>query len=161
MIIRIIYMLFIGVFLAIFVGVGISAFYSGPKFPDMPPVLKYCSVDLKDTKQSEDFSKQANAFDLAEKKYQTDLQTYNRNVSSIAVIAAVILVILSLTLLRRMLVISDGILLGGVLTLIYSTIRGFSTEDTRFSFIVVSIGLIVSLVLGYLKFIKPIKNKAR
>lgn len=161
MILRIIYTFFIGIFLAVFVGVGISAFYKGPTYPDMPAVLKYCSAELKNAQQYADVKVQAEKFDKAEKAYMVKSQKYNRNVSTIAVIAAVFLVVTSLTLLRKILLISDGILLGGVLTLIYSTIRGFNTEDTKFLFVVVSIGLVISLVLGYIKFIKPIQEKAK
>ncbi len=76
----------------------------------------------------------------------------------IAVIAAVILVTTSLTLFKKILLIADGILLGGVLTLLYGTVRGFSAENLKFLFLVVSVGLTVSLVLGYLKFIRPIET---
>ncbi len=155
MILKLIYTFFIGIFLAVFVGVGISAFYEGPKSPEMPSVLKYCSEEIKSSGAIYDFKKQAESFDEAERLYMQQSQIYNRNVSTIAVIASVILVIASLTLLRKILLISDGILLGGVLTLLYSTIRSFSTQDTKFLFIVVSIGLTISLVLGYLKFIRP------
>ena len=154
MILRIIYTLFIGIFLAVFVGVGISAFYKGPVYPEMPAVLRYCSVDLKNASQYADLRLQAETFDKAEKIYRDTSQIYNRNVSIIAVLAAVMLVVASLTLLRKILLIADGILLGGVLTLLYSTMRGFETQDTRFLFLVVSVGLIISLVLGYIKFIK-------
>ena len=156
MILRLIYTLFIGVFLAIFVGVGISAFYKGPTPPDMPATLKYCSPEIgQNAAKFAEFKTQADAYDTLEKKFQKQLQVYNRNVSLIAILAATALVIVSLTFLRTILLISDGILLGGVFTLLYSVIRGFSAEDTRFQFFVVSVGLLISLVLGYIKFIKP------
>lgn len=158
MILRYIYTLFIGIFLAVFVGVGISAFYEGPKYPEMPSVLKYCSMEVKEAEQYADFKIQAEIFDKAEKVYREQSQDYSRNVSAISVIAAVILVITSLTLLRKILLIADGILLGGVLTLLYGTIQGFQTENTKFLFIIVSVGLAISLILGYIKFIKPIKK---
>jgi hypothetical protein len=50
--------------------------------------------------------------------------------------------------------IADGILLGGVFTTIYGIIRGLMSEDTKFRFIIVTVGLIIALVLGYIKFIK-------
>lgn len=40
MVIKIIYTIFIGVLFAIFVGVGIDAFYPYPKEPDYPAELK-------------------------------------------------------------------------------------------------------------------------
>ncbi len=158
MILRIIYTLFIGIFLAIFVGVGISAFYEGPVYPEMTADLKYQPVQSDKCVVDPKIIAQRTAFDKAEKQYNHDRQVYARNVSTIAVIAAVILVVISLTMLKKIFLISDGILLGGALTLIYSTIRGAETEDTKFLFIVVSIGLVVSFVLGYIKFIQPLQN---
>lgn len=159
MILRLIYTFFIGIFLAVFVGVGISAFYIGPKYPDQPSIIKYISSEtLKDAKQFAEFKSEAEKFDQAEREYQTKSQLYNRNVSIVAIVASIIIVIASLTLFRTILLIADGLLLGGVLTLIYSVIRGFGTEDNLFRFIVVSIGLASSLILGYLKFIKPAKG---
>ena len=155
MIIRIIYTFLVGIFLAIFVGVGISAFYKGPIYPEMPAVLKFCTTELKDTTQFAEFQTQAEQFDKLEKMYQKQQQMYSKNVATIAVFAAIILVIASLTLLRKILLIADGILLGGVITLLYSVVRGFEAQDTMFQFFVVSIGLLVSLILGYVKFIKP------
>lgn len=161
MILRIIYTIFVGVFLAIFVGVGISAFYKGPIYPEMPAVLKYCTENIKDIAQYENLKLQSEAFNKDEQNYRIKSQIYNRNVATIAVVAAVILVAASLTLLRKILLISDGILLGGVLTLLYSVIRGFEAEDTMFQFFVVSVGLFISLVLGYVKFISPTTRSAK
>lgn len=156
MALKLIYTLFIGVFLAIFVGVGIAAFYPGPKSPEMPAILKYCSPDIaQNTTKFTEFKVQAEQFDKTEKAYQQSSQIYSRNVSTIAIIAAIIMVVISLTLLKQIQLLADGVLLGGVLTLLYSIIRGFGTEDNMFRFIVVSVGLIISLFLGYVKFIKP------
>ncbi len=141
--------------MAIFVGVGISAFYKGPIYPEMPAVLRFCTTELKDTTKFAEFQTQAEQFDKLEKIYQKQQQLYSKNVATIAVLAAIILVIASLTLLRKILLIADGILLGGVMTLLYSVVRGFEAQDTMFQFFVVSIGLFISLILGYVKFIKP------
>lgn len=155
MILRVVYTFFVGIFLAVFVGVGIAAFYPSPKYPEMPAMLKYCSVDLKDAEGCADYKRQSEEFDKVEREYRTTEQNYSRNVSTIAVVAAVIMVITSLTLFRTILLIADGILLGGVLTLLYGTIRGFGAENMKFLFLIVTVGLVVSLLLGYLKLIKP------
>lgn len=158
MILRLIYTLLVGVFLAIFVGVGISAFYEAPKYPDMPAVLKYCTAEVKNAPQYIEFRKQAEEFDKLEKGYFQEDKLYNRNVSIIAISFAILLVIASLTLFKKILLIADGILLGGVFTLIYSVMRGFGSENLKFEFLVVSIGLTTTLVLGYIKFIKSSKK---
>lgn len=67
---------------------------------------------------------------------------------------------MSLTVVKNLIYIADGVLLGGVLTLLYSIVRGFGSQDTMFRFVVVSIGLVIALLLGYIKFIKPNKNQS-
>lgn len=161
MILRVVYTFFLGIFLAVFVGVGIAAFYPAPKYPEMPSMLRYCSVDLKDAEGCADYKRQSEEFDRLEKEYRIAEQNYSRNVSTIAVVGAVIMVVTSLTLFRTILLIADGILLGGVLTLLYGTIRGFGAENMKFLFLVVTVGLIISLLLGYLKLIKPSLGDSR
>lgn len=159
MAIKVIYTFLIGIFVAVFIGVGIAAFYPGPKFPEPPAVLKYGNVDIgKDTAQTAEVKAEIEKYDLEESAYRQLSNIYNRNVSIISITASILVVIASLTLFKAILVIADGLLLGGVLTLIYSVIRGFNTEDNMFRFVVVSIGLFVSLALGYIKFIKPSPN---
>lgn len=155
MALRIIYTLFIGLLLATFVGVGIAAFYTGPKFPEPPAILKYCSSEItQDASKYTQFRQQAEKHDKEVKVYEAKAQTYNRNVSIISLVAAILILITSLTLLRKISLIADGLLLGGVLAAMYSIIRGFGTDDNMFRFVVVSVGLAISLLLGYLKFIK-------
>ncbi len=156
---KFIYTILIGIFLAVFVGVGIAAFYPGPKFPDAPVAVKYGSPDmLKNSEMTGEQRAEIEKFDREEKDYQVKSRIYNRIVSTAALLFAIIIVVASLTFFRTMLLIADGLLLGGVLTLLYSVIRGFEADDNMFRFIVVSVGLFISLVLGYVKFIKPAKK---
>jgi len=153
---KLIYTLLIGIFLAVFVGVGIAAFYPGPKFPEPPIAVKYGSPDMnKQNELSAETKAEIEQFDREEKEYQIKSQIYNRDVSIYSLVAAILVVIASLTLFKTLFLISDGLLLGGVLTLLYSVARGFGAEDNMFRFLVVSIGLFISLFLGYIKFIKP------
>jgi hypothetical protein len=161
MILKLIYTFLIGIFLAVFVGVGIAAFYPGPKYPEPPVTLKYCSPETaKDAAEYEEFKKDAENFDKEEKIYREKSQRYNRNVSILSLVASIIIVIASLTFFKKILMIADGLLLGGLLTLIYSVMRGFGTDDNIFRFIVVTVGLIISLFLGYVKFIRPSEKGA-
>ena len=54
--------------------------------------------------------------------------------------------------------IADGILLGGVFVTAYGIIRGLMSDSSEFRFLIITIGLIVALVLGYIKFIRPKKD---
>lgn len=162
MMVRLVYTIFVGVLLAMFVGVGIAAFYPEPKWPEEPMLLKLYKLPtepLKDSTIAAQLQKEQETFDEAQKVFQEKFKNYNRNVSVISLISAVLMLTVSLTLLRKILIIADGLLLGGVTTLLYSLLRGFGSGSDKFRFIIVSVGLATSLILGYVKFIEPSKNK--
>src|SRR4030042_1653522 len=160
-VLKLIYTFLIGIFVVLFVGVGIAAFYPEPKFPEAPTAIKYGSPEsIKSGEQSEETKAEIEKFDKEEKEYQIQSRIYNRNVSIIALTASILIVIASPTLFKEILLIADGLLLGGVFTLLYSVGRGFGAEDNKFRFVVVTVGLIISLILGYVKFIQPTKKKA-
>lgn len=160
MTLKLLYTLLIGVFVAVFIGVGIAAFYPALKYPEAPTAMKYGYTDSeKDGKISEENKAEMEKYDQEQKDFQIKSQIYNRNVSILALVFSIVIVIISLTLFKKIYLIADGLLLGGVLTLLYSVIRGFSSDDNMFRFIVVSIGLAISLFLGYVKFIAPIEKK--
>ena len=157
MILKFVYTLFLGILFALLVGVGIAAFYTEPTSPEYPSSLSIKqapSTVLPVATKSAEYQKQQEKYDAEFKEFRKVQEVYNRNVSIIAVIIAVLVVVLSLTLLKQLLFIADGLLIGGVLTLIYSIVRGFDAGDAKFRFVVVVVGFIVVLTVGYIKFVK-------
>jgi len=163
MLIRYVYIVFVGILLAVFVGVGIAAFYKGPKPPEYPSEIQYPMITQpgQPVDATEEASRQKLQINIDQdfKNYNLQNEVYQRDVSIIALVGALIMLILSLTLFKEILVIADGLLLGGVLTLGYSVIRGFGSNDDMVRFLVVSASLFISLVLGYIKFVKPTMKK--
>ena len=161
MLIKYVYIVFLGLILATFVGVGIAAFYKGPTYPETPATLKYVRPYPEATEgtPSAEYIKEQEAFDAKSKEFQTQNENYNRNVSMISLAFAVAMLVLSLAFFKKIPVIADGVLLGGVLTLAYSVIRGFNTNDDVYRFLVVGAGLITAMALGYLKFVAPQTKK--
>lgn len=161
MILKFLYSVFIGILFATLVGVGIAAFYPEPKYPEYPARLSYAPkpVEQQTEQERQEQLKQQEAYDNQVKEHQELSQTYNRNVSIIAIIFAIAALVVSLTLFKTLLLIADGLLFGGLLTLIYSIIRGFETDDNMFRFVVVAIGFLVAVIVGYIKFAKPVQVK--
>lgn len=152
--IKFIYSIFIGILIALFVGVGIAAFYEAPVAPSSP--IPYEAPPINPTaSQTAQMQLQNNQTNQAWQDYQSKSQVYNRNVSIIALVAAIIILVLSLTILNQVPLFANSLLLGGLLTLIYAIGRGFVNQDEKFRFAVVAIGLVIALVIGYLKLIKP------
>lgn len=157
MIIRWLYTVFLAALLVTFVGVGIAAFYKAPKEPEYPAELKIATVPVTATASSEQNLKMQREFDNKQRNFMDQNERYNKNVSSLAIGAALIILVLSISLLSKILYLSDGLLLGGVLTLGYAIIRGFGSGDEMFRFVVVTIGLVTAVFLGYWKFVRTLK----
>jgi len=152
MLIKSLYTVFIGLLLATCVGVGIAAFYSKP----VPPATLYTVPYATDPAGNKT---QANTAELKQADeqqaaYQTASERYNRNVSLLAVGFSLVILVVSLLLLGSVELIANGIMLGGVFTLIYGLIRSFASGNQKFMFVVVTFGLLVALILGYVKLIK-------
>jgi hypothetical protein len=148
---RFLYIFFVGLFLAVFIGTGISVFYPAPQQPTDLYKELYPPVEGKFTEEQR--LKQIEA-EKKQQAYQDKQEEYNRNVSIIALGFAILILVAAMALSHKMGVIADGLLLGGVFTLLYGIVRGFATDDNQYRFIVSGIGLLVAVVLGYLKF-KP------
>jgi hypothetical protein len=152
---KIVYAFFLGILLAIFVGVGIAAFYSEPTPPKAPDYSSYGKDGPTAAQQAEENAYNKKWDDFNKNK----MNPYHRNVSIIALVAAVIFVVIGLLFERRINALADGALLGGVFTLLYSLGRSFASESSKYSFIVVSVGLVTVLSLGYLRFIRSAGKK--
>jgi hypothetical protein len=147
-ILTLVYTFFLGAMLALFVGLGISTFYEAPKPPEFP-----ITMESKTVQTPEDTAK-IQKYENESRDYQNVAQTYNRNVSIIALVCAVVLLAVSLAFERFNAVIANGVLLGGLFTLLYSIGRGFASQDNKMTFITVSIGLAIAIYLGYRRFAK-------
>jgi len=152
MLIKFIYTLFLALLVALFVGLGIATFYPGPEAPKYPLELNQVKQGCEETIEQQTLGKE---FNKAQEKFMEESKPYNRNVSIISLVASIIILVLSLTLLNKIKMIADGILLGGVFTTMYSIIRGLMSEDSQFRFLIVVVGLGIALALGYIKFIRP------
>lgn len=154
MLLRYGYIVFIGILLSLFIGVGIAAFYPSPKMPDSFPEPRMISDKELSASESAALMIEEKRNTEIWKQHQIKNEEYNKNVSIIALIASLLVLVISLVFAKYMALLADGLLLGSVFTLIYAIIRSFGTEDFKFMFVVVSVGLAVALFLGYIKFIK-------
>lgn len=155
MVIKTIYTLFLALLIALFVGLGIDSFYKGPTRPEYPMELNLSKPNNSElTIEQQNIEKE---FYAQQKEHDALSKVYNRNVSIVTLICSIIILVLSLTFMAKIKMIADGILLGGVFTTAYGIIRGFMSDSSQFRFLVVTMGLLIALILGYVKFIRPSK----
>ena len=145
--VKVLYSIFLGLLLATAIGLGVAAFYPSPD----PPVYRE-AFDMPEGKMNAEEERRARD---EQERYSASTETYNRNVSVIAVPFAIMLFGASMALLRRIPVIANGLMLGGLFTLIYAIIRSFGSGDQKFMFVIVLIGIAFTLAVGYLRLIRP------
>ena len=150
--IKLLYTLFLGLLLATAIGVGIAAFYAAPS-PPRPPEF----IDSQEGKIEPD---EARRHEVEFKRYEAQSETYNRNVSIIAVAFAVVLLAISMAGLKNVPIIANGLMLGGVFTLIYGIARSFGSGEQKFMFVIVLVGIVATLALGYARLIKPAEQRS-
>lgn len=168
-----IFSLFLGVLLVVVVGVGVWTFYSEPDLSDDPAQERvdelmreqdriYRASEGKVLTPAQE--KRVEAINEEMEDLQKDLQSsrddWARNTSIILLAFATVLMAISLTLPEAMKVFSNGLLLGGMFTLIYGTGWSFAGGDSRARFWVVLVALLLSVGFGYLRFIRSKAAKA-
>ncbi|WOP17826.1 hypothetical protein [Raineyella sp. LH-20] len=132
---QVLYSVFLGLMLVAFVGVGVNTFYPGPPIPSM------------DGQAVQD-------------AYQRSQAVWALNTSIILVVCATVIMVLSLVRSDRLPVLSNGILLGGVFTMVYSVIMTLQGRQSGLRFAVVGVALLVTLLVGYLFFVRGRQRRA-
>jgi len=138
-VLKIIFTLFIGVMVALFVGLGIEAFYPSPVYPDI-----MWEENMTD--------EQTAAIQAAEAAYQEAVRARNQIVSIVVTAVAVLIMVGSMFLEKRNLTLTNGLLLGGLFSLIYGSTVGFSAGSAMVTFITVGVGLAAVIVVGVRRF---------
>ena len=130
-ILQALYSIFLGVLLALFVGVGISTFYPGPESPEFSAPMYGPSKEVAEEERLE----QAR-YETEWKEFEEESEAYSRNVSIISLVSAVLFIVTGILLEKRIKMLASGVLLGGIFTLLYSIGRGFAADDSRYVFVV-------------------------
>ena len=135
----------IAIIFALFIGYGIDTFYEAPEWED------YCD------RFAEPLGKNITEFEQSQKQcseeFDAATEPYNRNIFVVTLIIGMIAVIVGGVVLHLESV-SSGIMAGGVLTLIYGTIRYWGDMHKYLRFVILTIVLIVLIWIGYKKFKK-------
>lgn len=159
-----IFSLFLGLMVAALVGVGVNTFYQPPaeKYQDQMEELdrRQEDIDVKRGPNNELTSaEQAELTEVRdeqrelEDKQQAEMEVWARNTSIVVILFATIAMALSLIRSEQLKVISNGLLLGGLFTMIYGVGYTIFSGDSTARFFVMLFALAMTIGLGYLKFV--------
>lgn len=159
-----IFSFFLGLMVLAFIGIGVNTFYPQPEHVENPEIMelqreqdkiyqKSDTGDLSDADQArvDEIQKQM------ERLWEDDalpMELWQRNTSIILIVFATLVMGISLVQSTQLRVLSNGLLLGGLFTMVYGVGWGIASGESVVRFLVVVFALIVTIALGYLKFVR-------
>jgi len=175
MFVRVLYCIFLGILVALFVGWAMASFYPNPEWDtEYPGVEQWKSEPVRPSQQSGYAAMSPEERAAAQQQYETEHAAYvewdtqnkvrvkdfkaktdaqGRAVALISLLIAVVVTSVSLWFSGKLQVITEGLLLGGIFTLIYSIGWSFYRAP-KLAVLTVGIGLVVTIVVGYMKFVR-------
>ncbi|MCK5653991.1 MAG: hypothetical protein KAH98_02525 [Dehalococcoidia bacterium] len=163
-VLKVFYVLAMGALLTMLVAFGISTFYEAPQFepPESPrpPVGWVWPVYPDQIPEDQDWTEEEQEYWEAhqdwmeeEQEYRENnrdaMKVYHRNVLFIAYPFGLLFIVLGLVLPPRLDIIKTGLLLGGVVTIMYAVLQGFDGMSNALRFGAIAISLAVLVFLGY------------
>lgn len=143
----------IAIIFPLMVGLGTEAFFPSPKTSDE------CQY-IMEREDSENLSESEKAsLDECEKEISGEMKTYNRNIFiPLTIIGFITLAAGALLLSEAAGPVAPGLVFGGLLTILYTTMRGFNAVDMRWLFLELVI-VLIGLVLVTLRYVKQTSKK--
>jgi len=163
-----IFSLFLGLMVVALIGVGVNTFYPSPGLVydkelqtlyQQQNVIGAKSVDPSGTVAAEQAALQVKINDL-QNKSQIALEPWQINTSIVLVLFATLVMGISLVRSDQLRVLSNGLLLGGLFTMVYGSGWSIASGSSMARFYVILFALAVTLALGYLKFVRGAKVAA-
>ena len=159
----VIFSFFLALMLTAFVGVGVYTFHPPPEgfntqirdlgrreqaIRNTRPPNELTSVDRD---QIQEINRQRNELIDAEAEAR---KPWGRSTSVILIVFATLAMGVSLVRADQLPVISNGLLLGGVFTMLYGVGWILATDTSITRFLVMSVALVITLGLGYVRFVR-------
>ncbi len=161
---HIIFAIFLGLMVTAFIGVGVYTFYPSPREAAQPRLTELLreeqditSMRSRDSLTSEE---RARLDDVRTRRRQLEDETqqrrkvWGRTTSIVLIALATLTMTLSLWRPDDLPVISNGLLLGGVFTMIYGVGWIIASDVSAMRFVVLTAALVITLAVGYVRFVR-------
>jgi hypothetical protein len=156
---------FLGLMVAAFIGVGVYTFYPSPEasFRDRIEglVRERQAIDVSKAPEALTASDRAriqqidDAMHEAEDARRAAREAWGRTTSIVLVAFATLVMAISLLRAVQLPIVSDGLRLGGVFTMLYGVGWIVATDASVTRFLVLTVALAITLALGYVRFARP------
>jgi hypothetical protein len=158
-----IFSFFLGLMLAAFVGVGVYTFHPPGKELDrqiqeldrQEQAIRNAAPQEEPTgADRERIQKLNDARNKLSDAAQAEREAWGRSTSILLIALATLIMAVSLVRADQLPVISNGLLLGGVFTMVYGVGWIIATDTSVARFVVMTVALVLTLALGYARFVR-------
>ena len=160
---RTIFSFFLGLMLTAFVGVGVYTFHPPPdQFDEQIRNLGRREQAIRDARAPNELTTADRDSLRAIERHRNELtdaavaarKPWGRSTSIILIVFATLAMVVSLIRADQLPVISNGLLLGGLFTMLYGVGWIIATDTSVGRFAVMTIALLITLALGYVRFVR-------
>jgi hypothetical protein len=159
-----IFAIFLGLMVTSFIGVGVYTFYPSParEFQNDMVRLSRAEQAIRNSKAPDDLTTEdrarlqqvADERARAEDRNRASQEGWGRTTSIVLIAFATLAMSISLLRAVQLPVISNGLLLGGLFTMVYGVGWIIATDTSTGRFIVMTVALAITLALGYVRFVR-------
>jgi hypothetical protein len=165
-----IYSVLIGLAVVFFVGFGLWAFLSSPKYPDSPPYRSYPTAPVYPaynytyeaqqayTEKQKVYEEEIKAYDAANSKDREEFnkkledhnkadKNFNTKMATISLVSGLVFYLCGLYLLKNNSTIGEGLALGGIFVDVYAGSMALMADNKKFVFGIVAAQLAMIIVL--------------
>jgi len=167
---QVIFSFFLGMMVVAFIGVGVNTFYEQPfaRYQDQIDELYREQEDITIGKGTEDLTpaeereldRIQDEIRALEDEREASNSEWARNTSIILILFATLVMGVSLVRSEELRIISNGLLLGGLFTMIYGVGWVIASSSSVARFAVMSFALVVTFALGYARFVRGREARA-
>jgi hypothetical protein len=160
-----IFSFFLGLMVLAFIGIGVNAFYQSPADKDAPQMQRLSRQQqaieqrtpvngVRSASDQAELDKIMSEQNALQDRQQAQMEVWTRNTSIVLILFATMVMAVSLVRSEQLHVISNGLLLGGLFTMVYGSGWVVFSGSSTVRFFVILFALAVSLGLGWLKFVR-------
>jgi len=156
--------IFLGLMVTAFIGVGVYTFYPSPQEQHQRRLVELDRQEqaIRNAKAPDDLTSadrtRLQAIQSERNRVQDvgqlAFKAWGRTTSIVLVVLATLTMAVSLVRADQLPVISNGLLMGGVFTMLYGVGWIIVTDTSTTRFVVMSVALAITLALGYLRFVR-------
>jgi hypothetical protein len=161
---QLVFTIFLGLMLTAFFGVGVYTFHPPPA-REYDEALQQLHRDQQDVRKMRSDTELSAAARDSLANIQSEIREFEdarrersegwaTSTSIVLVILATISMAVSLVRADQLRILSNGLLLGGVFTMLYGTGWIIASGDSRMRFWVMTAALVITVGLGYLRFVR-------